>query len=141
MEQETEIQEQPEKTWEEEKAEMQQRYDAIEAQLRSERVSSAFYRKAKAAGIEDPDKLAGIVNLSGVTFDEAGNVNGIDEIIAAVTTIAPKAQPKPIGSPSQYETGRDKTKAQILSDAAAKAQRTGRAEDIAAYAALKRQTK
>lgn len=141
MEQGTEIQEQPEKTWEEEKAEMQQRYADIEAQLRSERVSSAFYRKAKAAGIEDPDKLAGIVNLSGVTFDDAGNVNGIDEIIAAVTAVVPKAQPKPIGSPSAYESTRDRTKAQILAEAAAKARRTGSAEDIAAYAALKRQTK
>lgn len=129
--------EQPEKTWEQEREELAQRTADLEARLHQERVSMAFYRKAIAAGVSDPDRLAGIVNLSGVTFDADGNAQGIDEILAAVTAVAPKQQPKPIGGRWGGDPETDPTKEQMLSAAAQKATKTGRSEDIAAYAALK----
>lgn len=129
--------EQAEKTWEQEREELAQRAADLEARLHQERVSTAFYRKAIAAGVSDPDRLAGIVNLSGVTFDAEGNAQGIDEILAAVTAVAPKQQPKPIGGRWGGDPDMDPTKEQMLSAAAQKATKTGRSEDIAAYTALK----
>ncbi|OMD92411.1 hypothetical protein BSK49_03795 [Paenibacillus odorifer] len=131
----------PAKTWEEERAELEQKAADLAAQLHTTRVNAAFYRKASAAGIAEPDKLAGIVNLSGITFDDAGNAQGLDEIITAVTATAPRTQPLSLGGPSGGGERYERTKTHILVDAAEKARKSGRAEDIAAYAALKRQLK
>ncbi|WP_449601054.1 phage scaffolding protein [Paenibacillus sp. Marseille-Q9583] len=131
----------PAKTWEEERAELEQKAADLAAQLHTTRVSAAFYRKASAAGIVDPDKLAGIVNLSGITFDDAGNAQGIDEILTAVTATAPRTQPISIGGPGGGGEPYVRSKAHFLAEAAERARNSGRAEDVAAYAALKHQTK
>lgn len=126
------------KSWEEERAELAQKATSLEEQLHRERVMSAFYRKAIAAGVDDPDKLAGAVNLTGVTVDGEGNVQGIDEILSVITAVTPRQEPRAIGSPVGGHTPAfEPTKNQMLAFAAQKAQRTGRVEDVAAYTELK----
>jgi hypothetical protein len=128
-------------TWETERSELTQQIESLKAELHGQRINSAFYRKAKAAGISDPDALAGIVDLSKVTFDEAGHAQGIDEIIAGLTAATKQSKPKPIGDSSYYSGDRpEKTTAQMLREAGEKA-RSGRIEDMAAYSELKRKTK
>jgi len=126
-----------EKTWEDERAEFTQRMSELESRLSHEKVSSAFYRKAIAAGITDPDKLVGLVNLSDVTLGDDGEPQGIDEIISTITTVTRPKQPKVIGGPSDYSPAPQKAAEQLLKEAAEKARRTGRPEDVAAYSALK----
>ncbi|MFF0831309.1 hypothetical protein ACFYU8_31230 [Brevibacillus sp. NPDC003359] len=108
--------------------------------LQQQAVKHAFFRKATEQGVTDADKLMQYVNLTGVTFDENGQPQGIDEIIAAVQGAAPtRKTPKIIGGPSQHVT-QDRTAQAMLDEAAERARRTGRHEDRAAYSALKRQT-
>jgi len=131
-----EQQETSETSWEEQRATFERQVAELSAKLQSERISSAFYRKAIAAGIANPDKLAGIVNLSGVTIDEEGNVNGIEEILAAFTAVVPRQKPREIGGPGG--PAEDRTTRSLLTAAADKARASGRPEDVAEYTALKR---
>ncbi|MGG1644144.1 hypothetical protein ACIFQM_23280 [Paenibacillus sp. NRS-1782] len=127
-------------TWEDERAELTQRLESLTSELHSQRVSNAFYRKARAAGVDDPDALAGIVNLSAVTFDDAGQAQGIDEILTAFTSAAKPKEPRTIGGPfaPNYGERAEKTSEQRLATAAEKARRTGRPEDMVAYMDIKR---
>ncbi|WP_311079752.1 hypothetical protein [Paenibacillus polymyxa] len=129
-----------EPTWEDERAELTQRLDTLTTELHSQRVSNAFYRKARAAGIDDPDALAGIVNLSAVTFDDEGQAQGIDEILTAFTAAAKPKEPRTIGGPfaPNYGERAEKTSEQRLAASAEKARRTGRPEDMVAYMDIKR---
>ncbi|MGG4185228.1 hypothetical protein ABEW24_17930 [Paenibacillus jamilae] len=132
-----------ETTWEDERAELTQRLETLTTELHSQRVSNAFYRKARAAGIDDPDALAGIVNLSAVTFDNAGQAQGIDEILTAFTSAAKPKEPRSIGGPfaPNYGERAEKTSEQRLTTAAEKARRTGRPEDMVEYMELKSKLK
>ncbi|ALP36343.1 hypothetical protein ASL14_09345 [Paenibacillus sp. IHB B 3084] len=132
-----------ETTWEDERAELTQRLETLTTELHSQRVNNAFYRKARAAGVDDPDALAGIVNLSAVTFDDAGQAQGIDEILTAFTSAAKPKEPRTIGGPSglNYQERVEKTSEQRLATAAEKAKRTGRPEDMVEYMELKSKLK
>ncbi|WP_058830413.1 hypothetical protein [Paenibacillus polymyxa] len=132
-----------EPTWEDERAELTQRLETLTTELHSQRVSNAFYRKARAAGIDDPDALAGIVNLSAVTFDDTGQAQGIDEILTTFTAAAKPKKSRTIGGPSglNYQERVEKTSEQRLAAAAEKAKRTGRPEDMVEYMELKSKLK
>lgn len=133
----TEHQEQ-ERTIEQKYAELSKYAEDLEARLNKERVSTTFFRKATAAGISDPDKLAKLVDLSGVTVDEDGNSQGVDDIITAFTSIVPKMKPSPIGGPNSSTERPEKTRQALLQEAASKARKSGSPEDMAAYTQLKR---
>ncbi|MNW34419.1 hypothetical protein DX902_24355 [Paenibacillus jamilae] len=124
-----------EPTWEDERAELTQRLETLTTELHSQRVSNAFYRAAKQAHVDDPDALAGIVDLSKVTFNEAGEAKGIEEILSAYKAAR---TPRPIGGPNGYSQERPGGNlTRMLEEAAEKARRTGRPEDMVAYMELK----
>ncbi|WP_052759480.1 hypothetical protein [Paenibacillus sp. DMB20] len=81
--------------------------------------------------------------MSGVTVDEDGNAQGVEEAVKALVETHPylteKTQPKQIGGASGGADPTDKSKEQLLADAAEKARKSGRLEDQAAYAKLKRE--
>lgn len=107
-------------------------------------INAEFKTLAREANIpaERLEAALKLAELSEVTVDDYGNVIGakeaVDALVAAHGYLVEKAQPKPIGSPSGGNGDpQDKTKEQLLKDAAEKARRTGRIEDRMAYAALK----
>lgn len=92
------------------------------------------------------DRLAAalkLADLTGAKVDDEGNVTGVAEAVDALLAenayLAAETKPKEIGKPSGGDGGdpADKTKEQLLKEAADKARRTGKPEDRAAYAALK----
>ncbi|WP_068616583.1 phage scaffolding protein [Paenibacillus tuaregi] len=96
----------------------------------------------RADALDDAYVLA---DLSAVKVDDDGNIAGVKDVVEALLTNKPflaeqpKSQPKPIGGASGGTDPVDKTKEQLLKDAADKARKTGRIEDQAAYAKLKRE--
>lgn len=109
-------------------------------------IRTEFRLLAKESGIradalDDAYKLA---DLAGASVDEEGNVTGVDDVIKALIEAkpylaeAPKAAPRQIGGGSGGNDPKpDKTKEQLIAEAAEKARRTGRIEDRMAYVALK----
>lgn len=90
------------------------------------------------------DAALKLADLSGVTVDDDGNAQGVDDVVKALVEAHPylaetKAQPKQIGGASGGNDPVDKTKEQRLKEAADKARSTGRLEDQVAYAKLKRE--
>ena len=120
------------------RTEWERQLQETQTALQQQTVKHAFYRKATEHGVVDADKLMQFVNLSGVTLDENGQPQGIDEIIGALTSAVakPKVEPKTIGGPSQFKS-EEKTSQMMLDEAAELARRTGRPEHFAAFSALK----
>lgn len=94
--------------------------------------------------IDDAFKLA---DLSAVEVDEDGNVKGVKEALETLSEnkkwlFESKQKPKEIGDNTSHKNDKsEKTKEQLLAEAAEKARRTGRSEDRAAYARLKQELK
>lgn len=109
-------------------------------------IRTEFRLLAKESGIradalDDAYKLA---DLSTAIVDEEGNVTGVEDVIKALVAAKPylaesqKPTPRQIGDRSGgNEQKADKTKEQLIAEAAEKARRTGRIEDRMAYASLK----
>lgn len=120
------------------RAEWDSQLKGVQTALQQQTVQHAFYRKATEQGVADADKLLQYVNLSGVTFDENGQPQGIDEIIGAFRSAVGKAktEPKTIGGPSNFPP-QDRSAQAMLDEAAELARRTGRPEHRAAYSTLR----
>jgi hypothetical protein len=94
----------------------------------------------RADALDDALKLA---DLSGITVDDDGNAVGVKDVVDALVKAKPylaeppKKEPKQIGEGSNHKDDGQKTKDQMLADAADLARKTGRIEDRAAYASLK----
>ncbi|MBG9940581.1 hypothetical protein ABE237_25430 [Brevibacillus formosus] len=139
-----ETQAEPEKTFTQAdidamKTEWDRQLKETQTALQQQTVQHAFYRKATEQGVADADKLLQYVNLSSVTFDESGQPQGIDEIIAALTSVVgrPKVvEPKIVGGPSNFPP-QDRSPQAMLDEAAELARRTGRPEHLAAYSTLR----
>ncbi|RAU96833.1 scaffolding protein [Paenibacillus sp. YN15] len=106
-------------------------------------ISAEFRTLAREANVP-ADRIAAalkLADLSGADVDDEGNVSGVKEaveaLVAANPYLAEKTQPKPIGGAGGGGEPTDKTKEQLLKEAAEKARRTGRIEDRMAYSALK----
>jgi hypothetical protein len=110
-------------------------------------IKSEFKLLAKESGIradalEDAFKLA---DTSSITVDDDGNIVGAKDVVDALIASKPylvevkKEQPKQIGDPNSPPNDKapQKTKEQLLKEAAEKARRTGRSEDLAYYSKLK----
>ena len=83
-----------------------------------------------------------LADLTPVKVDENGNVIGVKDAVQALITNKPylveKAKPQHIGGPGGNDDKKpDKTKEQLLAEAAEKARKSGRIEDRIAYADLK----
>lgn len=112
-----------------------------------QQIVNAFIKAAPGVSIPSDriDAAMKLADLSAVTVGEDGEVSGIDELMSALVNNyaflqdAKKPQ-KPIGEASNGNVDvSEKTSEQLLKDAADKAKRTGRREDLMAYAALKRE--
>lgn len=107
-------------------------------------IAAEFKSMAREANIPT-DRLAAalkLADLTGVTLDAEGNAVGVKEAVEALIVanayLVEKTQPKPIGGASGGKADPpDKTKEQLLKEAAEKARKTGRIEDRMAYATLK----
>jgi hypothetical protein len=111
----------------------------------NQRIINAEFRTLAREANVPADRLAAAVklaDLSGVTVDDEGNAVGVKEAVEALVAahgyLVEKTQAKPIGGASGGKADPpDKTKEQLLKEAADKARKTGRIEDRMAYAALK----
>ncbi|WP_298833975.1 phage scaffolding protein [uncultured Planococcus sp.] len=132
------------KKYEEENQSLQQRIAEMESKTKQQAITNEFIKVATGHNVAYIDDALKLADLSGVSVGEDGLVEGVDDIIKALVEQKPflvaKAAPKPVGQPSNGESERtDKTKEQLLADAADKFKRTGKNEDMAAYSQLKRE--
>lgn len=122
------------------------------AQLEAERTKSqdqalkATYKQvASSFGIVDVEAALILSDLSAVSFDENGEVIGVEDAVKKLVEHKPylvaKKQTQPIGTATNGGSGgqSEKTAEQLLTEAAEKAQKTNRPEDFARYAQLKRE--
>lgn len=108
-------------------------------------INAEFKAVAREMNVR-PDALEAalkLADLSGVTVDDEGNVVGVKEATQALVSSNPylveKPKPRQIGGGSGGDDRPEKTKEQLLAEAAEKARKSGRIEDQAAYAKLKRE--
>jgi hypothetical protein len=107
-------------------------------------INAEFKALAREANVP-AERLAAalkLADLAGVTVDDNGDVVGakgaVEALVAAHSYLVEKTQAKTIGGASGGKADPpDKTKEQLLKEAADKARISGRLEDRAAYAALK----
>lgn len=124
----------------------------LTAQLEAERTKSqdqalkATYKQvASSFGIVDVEAALILSDLSAVSFDENGEVIGVEDAVKKLIEHKPylvaKKQTQPIGTATNGGSSgqSEKTAEQLLAEAAEKAQKTNRPEDFARYAQLKRE--
>lgn len=124
----------------------------LTAQLEAERTKSqdqtlkAMYKQvASSFGIVDVEAALILSDLSAVSFDENGEVIGVEDAIKKLVEHKPylvaKKHTQPIGTATNGGSSgqSEKTAEQLLAEAAEKAQKTNRPEDFARYAQLKRE--
>lgn len=122
-------------------------YEELQAQIQREKVVNAFIKAAPGVNIPSDriDAALKLADLSAVTIGEDGALSGLDDVMNTLvenyTFLAETKKPqKPIGESSNAgKDTSDKTGEQLLKEAADKARRTGKSEDMAAYAKLKRE--
>lgn len=113
----------------------------------NQRIINAEFKALARDNNVPADRIAAalkLADLSGVTVDDEGNPQGIEDAVKALVDANPYlvevAKPKPIGGGGGgSDPLPDKTKTQLLAEAADKARKSGRLEDQASYAKLKRE--
>ncbi|WP_449600305.1 phage scaffolding protein [Paenibacillus sp. Marseille-Q9583] len=125
--------------------EAEERGNARETAANQRIINAEFKSLAREANVP-ADRLAAalkLADLSAVTVDDEGNAVGVKEAVEALVEahvyLVEKTKPKAVGSPSGGDPQPDKTKEHLLKDAADKARKSGRLEDQATYAKLKRE--
>jgi len=115
----------------------------------NERIIKADFKLAANSVNIRPDALEDaflLADKAGISVGEDGAVIGVkealDALVAAkpylVEVVAPN-KPKQIGDPNNPSKDNQRTNEQLLAEAAEKARKSGRLEDQAAYAKLKRE--
>lgn len=113
--------------------------------VKQERIRNAFITAAQAANIAYIDDAWSLADKSEINVGDDGKVVGIDALIASLVESKPflvaqnPTKPKTIGDPTDVPPKGQKTAEQMLKEAADKARASGRSEDRAAYAKLKRE--
>jgi SMC interacting uncharacterized protein involved in chromosome segregation len=121
--------------------------EELRANVQRERITNAFIKAAPSVNIpaDRIDAALKLADLSAVTVDEEGNVNGLEDVLKSLVEqyifLAEVKKPqKPIGESTNGNPERaDKTAEQLLKEAAERAKRTNKQEDIAKYLKLKRE--
>ncbi|WP_350303565.1 Clp protease ClpB [Bacillus pumilus] len=107
-----------------------------------EKITNAFIKSATAANIAYLDDALRLADLSGVSVED-GKVVGVDGVVKALVEEKPfliAQKQKAIGQSTNSGTDKiDKTPDQLIKEAEEKARKSGRTEDRAAVAQLKRQ--
>lgn len=133
------------KKFEEEKQALAAQLEAVRKQAEQERIRNAFNKLAIAADIEYVDDALALADLSQVTVNEDGTIEGVDAVVTQLVESKPfllrKKTPQAIGQAMNVSgnAAPDKSVEQILAEAAAKAKASGRIEDRIAYDKLKRE--
>lgn len=127
-------------------AQYQRELESLRESMRQEKIRNEFVKKAHAANVEYVDDAIKLADFSAVEVSEDGEIVGVEEAVEALVEskpflLAQKKTQKPVGEPSNSgdEGSDDKTKEQLLKDAAERARATGKAEDRMKYAKLKRE--
>lgn len=129
---------------EEEKQSLAQQLADLQTRVQQERITNEFIKVATGHNVAYIDDALKLADLSAISIGEDGQVDGIEDVIKTLVESKPflvaKAAPKPVGQPSNgAPESTDKTKEQLLEEAAIKYKRTGKTEDMAAYSKLKRE--
>lgn len=107
-----------------------------------EKITNAFIKAATSESIAYIDDALRLADLSGVSVED-GKVVGVESVVKALVEEKPfliAQKPKPIGQSTNSGTDKiDKTPDQLIKEAEEKARKSGRTEDLAAVAQLKRQ--
>ncbi|MGE1096817.1 Clp protease ClpB [Bacillus altitudinis] len=107
-----------------------------------EKITNAFIKAATSESIAYIDDALRLADLSGVSVED-GKVVGVKSVVKALVEEKPfliAQKPKPIGQSTNSGTDKiDKTPDQLIKEAEEKARKSGRTEDRAAVAQLKRQ--
>lgn len=110
----------------------------------NQRIINAEFKSLARDSNVPADRIAAalkLADLSAVTVDDDGNPLGIEDAVKALVEANPYlveiAKPKAIGGAGGGDPLPDRTKEQLLTEAADKARKTGRIEDRMAYSALK----
>lgn len=127
---------------EEEKQQTLQLYETVQNQLKQDKIANAFIKEATKNKVEYIDAALKLADLSSIEVTDEG-IKGIEELVKGLVESNPflvkeAKTPRIIGeanNPNPAETQR--TKEQLLAEAAERAKRTGKVEDKAAYAKLK----
>lgn len=126
-----------------EKSDLLAQLEAERKARANEKITNAFIKAASSANIEHIDDAIKLTDMSALTIDENGDVNGVSELIAELVEhkpylLATKKTQVTIGTTAGTTATRDTTDEQLLEEAAKKARETGRTSDKVAYAQLKR---
>lgn len=132
------------KKYEDEKSGLMAELEALRESIKSEKIRTEFIKVATSENIAYIDDALALADLSSVSIDDSGKIIGVDDVVKSLVENKPflvaKKQSKPIGESTNSQTERaDKTAEQMLAEAAEKARLSGRNEDRAAYAKLKRE--
>ncbi|WP_186314482.1 phage scaffolding protein [Bacillus pumilus] len=119
-----------------------QQIDELKKASEQEKITNAFIKAATSESIAYIDDALRLADLSGVSVED-GKVVGVESVVKALVEEKPfliAQKPKPIGQSTNSGTDKiDKTPDQLIKEAEEKARKSGRTEDRAAVAQLKRQ--
>lgn len=124
-------------------AELQSKLEEMQTSMQQEKLNNAFYKEAQKHNITYIDDAMKLADLSEVKVED-GKVIGMEEAISKLATEKPYlvtgAQAPDVGGASNLDDRQhDRSSEQLLKDAADKARKTGRIEDLAAFSKLKRE--
>lgn len=134
------------KKHEAEKQALAQELEQLRESIKREKIVNEFIKVATAHNIAYIDDALKLADLSAVTVDEEG-VKGVEDVVKALVQHKPfllgqaKKEPKTVGGPSNPnpDGATQKTAEQLLKEAAEKARKSGRIEDLMAYSKLKQE--
>ncbi|WP_018755194.1 hypothetical protein [Paenibacillus terrigena] len=118
---------------------------SLRESVKQERIRNAFTSAATAAKIAYIDDAWSLADKTGINVGDDGSVTGVDDVIKSLVETKPflveqkPTQPRTIGGPTDNPPPAQKTAEQLLKEAADKARVSGKLEDQAAYAKLKRE--
>lgn len=119
-----------------------QQIEELKKASEQEKITNAFIKSATSANIAYLDDALRLADLSGVSIED-GKVVGVDNVVKALVEEKPfliAQKQKAIGQSTNSGTDKiDKTPDQLIKEAEEKARKSGRTEDRAAVAQLKRQ--
>jgi predicted RNase H-like nuclease (RuvC/YqgF family) len=124
---------------------LEEQLNETKTSAQREKIRNEFIKVATSQNVAYLDDALHLADLSAVTIDEDGKVVGVEDVVKSLVDNKPfllaKKQAQPIGESTNggKQDKAEKTAKQLLDDAAARARKSGRQEDIAAYMKLKRE--
>jgi hypothetical protein len=133
------------KKYEAEKLQLAQELETLRESIKQEKINAEFIRVATSHNIAYIDDAFRLADLAAVKIDDDGKVVGMEEVVKALVEHKPfllgsKKTPQTIGGPTIHDNdSTKKTAEQLLQEAADKARKSGKPEDVAAFSKLKRE--